>query len=85
MTNPRIDGVECPSRLSRELLTDEEFWPYVLQGILPYAEPDEPDIDDRDNTSNQDTACTECGEHGACATDSEGRALIHIQTNGDDE
>lgn len=85
MTDPHIVGVECPTRYIRADLSDEDFWPLVLQGIQPGDEPDEPDFDDLDGTTNQDTPRSECGERGACATDSEGRALIHIQTTGDDE
>lgn len=79
-----IVGVECPTADVRVSLTDEEFWTFVLQGVQPGDEPDEPDFDD-DQTTNQNGPCPECGEHGACAYDAEGRALVHTTTNGDEE
>ena len=83
---PHIVGVECLDRTTREGLSDADFWQRVADSMAPGdCGPSEPDFDDLDHTTNQDTACSECGEHGACATDSEGRAMVHIQTNGDDE
>jgi len=83
MSDPRIAGVECPTRESRALLTDDEFWPYVLQGVQPESEPTEPDFDE--STTSQNEPCTECGEVGACGTDMEGRPMVHIQENGEQE
>ncbi|MDJ0337451.1 hypothetical protein [Cryobacterium sp. PH31-O1] len=85
MSTPHIIGVECPTRDRRARLTDDEFWQDVANGLEPEGYVDEPGQIDLDSTTYQDTPCSECGEHGACATDSEGRALIHIQTNGEDE
>jgi len=82
---PRIAGVECPTRDLRAALTDDEFWQDVADAQHPLGiwNPEPTDLDETATFQNE--PCSECGEHGACATDAEGRALIHIQTNGEDE
>lgn len=66
----------CPESEYRASLSDEDFWPYVLQGIRPedpHPEPELPEWPDEP----QMAPCPECGERGACAYDEQGRALIH--------
>lgn len=72
----------CPEADKRDAMTDEEFWAHVFDaGPVPdgeFPEFDEP-------VSLDATTCETCGETGACAYDSEGRALIHAIERGDDE
>jgi len=81
---PRVAGIECPTRDLRAALTDDEFWQDVADARHPLgiweAEPT-----DLDAVTFQNDPCSECGEHGECAYDAEGRPMVHIQTNGEDE
>lgn len=51
-------------------------------GPLLDPEPDEPDWVE---VRYRDDPCDTCGEVGACAYDSEGRALIHVTEESDGE
>lgn len=73
-------------------LDDGEFWDLVLLGRRPDDQVDDYDPDDDPNVPDLAeyemeqrlaTPCPECGQVGACAYDTEGRALIHA-TTGDD-
>lgn len=60
-------------------MTDDEFWGDVGRSLQPSG-PDEPSPDDEDLDDVRallGDECPVCGSTGACATDSEGRALIH--------
>ncbi len=66
----------------RDAMTDEEFWAHVLDNLTgPVDDIGHPDYDEP--TSLNATPCEECGEVGACAYDSEGRALIHATDQHD--
>lgn len=73
----------CPEAEERDSMGEPEFWERALEAEQPAAlDPDE--IVDaeivRDPAEFYDgDVCTECGSEGACAYDSEGRALIHAQ------
>ena len=71
----------CPEADERDAMTDQEFWQRVADSILgPQWDDDDagPDLDAALNVG----VCRTCGANGACAYDSEGRALIHA--DGDD-
>ncbi len=73
----------CPQADELDAMTDEEFWQRVADNILG------PQWDDDDAGVDIDAAlnvgiCGTCGSGGACAYDSEGRALIHAD-GGDEE
>jgi hypothetical protein len=71
----------CPEADKRDAMTDEEFWAHVYD----FAHVPDCDFPDFDEPVSLDAAqCVTCGETGACAFDSEGRALIHA-TGVDDE
>lgn len=73
----------CPEADMRDAMTDGEFWEHVaanLSGGPRWDMDDEgPDLDVAVSTK----PCAECGASGACAYDSEGRALIHA--DGDED
>jgi hypothetical protein len=70
--------------------TDAEFWAHVFGipehgGYADYAppEPDAQEIEELDLQARLADPCPECGQLGACAYDSEGRALIHVVVDDD--
>lgn len=72
----------CPEADARDAMTDDEFWEHVAANLTgPSWDMDDsgPDLD----VAIAATPCAECGASGACAYDSEGRALIHA--GGDDQ
>lgn len=76
------DGRRCPEAELRDNMSEGEFWEHVSRNLGVNTDPD--DIVDaeivRDPAEFYDgDVCTECGSEGACAYDSEGRALIHAQ------
>lgn len=75
----------CPRFAERAAMTEEEFWEDVLHQLYPdqayYPDDERPDPV---AAGLIDTPCTVCGERGACAYDSEGRALIHTTDDADD-
>lgn len=80
----------CPEADFRASLDDGAFWDYVLNGHRPGDLIDDYDPDDDSNCPTADevaisTPCPECGQRGACAYDTEGRALIHAITDRDTE
>lgn len=77
----------CPEAAKRAAMTDDQFWEYVLNGLsgdhagdVDEAEPNEP----WDCGLELANPCWECGEIGACAYDSEGRALVHVVLDEED-
>lgn len=71
----------CPEAAFRDSLSDQEFWDYVHNRIMPgdhdlgYAES-EP-LDWMVGTTSRWEPCPVCGQATACGFDAEGRALIH--------
>lgn len=64
----------CPEAADRAAMSDGEFWDHVLERHPGHEfDTDGPDLDVQVSRG----PCPECGEPGACAWDSEGRALIH--------
>ena len=75
----------CPEAALRDAMDDGEFWDHVFNG-------DREPVDHYDEDFNIPpevaaaweletrlaNPCPECGQHGACAYDAEGRALIHV-------
>ena len=75
----------CPIADELDALDDGAFWERVAMSLGVGCPPDtEPDYDD-DLPTNDLTPCPECGELGACAYDAEGRALIHVINEADEE
>jgi hypothetical protein len=68
-------------------MDDGEFWAHVLQrdhrDYDPDDDPNIPDLAELELERRLADPCPECGQSGACAYDTEGRALIHVTT--DDE
>lgn len=62
-------------------MTDDEFW----GSVFPQPEPFDDGEPDLDTVQLDAIPCRECGEVGACAYDSEGRALIHGKGTDDDD
>jgi hypothetical protein len=79
----------CSSRVRRATLSDSEFWQDVAEQLLgaQHGPVDgEPDLDDElPEVPGYLEPCPECGEYGACMTDAEGRRLIHVVTDPDDQ
>lgn len=70
----------CPEHDKRAAMTDAEFWQHVLLGDERAEDTDEPDPNEPWDTGLvTGQPCSECGESGACAYDSEGRAMVHVQ------
>lgn len=72
----------CPEADERDAVTDDEFWQRVADNLTP-PHWDEDDAGDDLDVAIKTVPCVECGEFGACAYDSEGRPLIHAQTDQD--
>ena len=69
----------CPEADMRDAMTDDEFWAHVAQNLAgPTWDMDDEGLDI--DVQVAAVPCAECGEVGACAYDSEGRALIHATT-----
>jgi hypothetical protein len=75
----------CPEAAMRAAMTDSEFWAHVFPQPDPAGErsPDDQEIAEYELNARLADPCPECGQRGACAYDTEGRALIHVAT--DDE
>lgn len=67
----------CPEADMRDAMSDDEFWAHV-EPTWGYDD-ERPDLD----AAIAQDVCGECGSTGACAYDSEGRALIHATTEED--
>jgi hypothetical protein len=65
----------CPEADARDAMSEVDFWDHVLVNLTDaeYSPPEPPDPDEVAPPS----PCPLCGEVGACAYDTEGRALIH--------
>lgn len=77
----------CSEAEYRDTLSDEDFWAHVLGNLAPpetwdYG-PSLIDEEDMASMSHITNPCPECGVYGACAYDSEGRALIHVTEDTD--
>lgn len=73
-----VDGkpVGCSLRDRRARMTDDEFWADVAERLGACdPEDEEPEVD---LVPLLDEPCAVCGSNGACAVDSEGRAMIHV-------
>jgi hypothetical protein len=81
----------CPEADKRAAMTDGEFWEHVLLGGPPddsYDPDDDPNIpDQREHEVETRLArpCAECGQMGACGYDAEGRPMIHVENDTDDD
>jgi hypothetical protein len=85
----------CPEREYRDSLTDDEFWAYVatrLNGADPFQDLDpieeaeaRADAEQVDDGLGGVGPCPVCNAAGACAWDTEGRALIHVVTADENE
>ena len=76
----------CSEAEYRDSLSDDEFWSHVFPQTIPEGWDDTPsaiDMEDIVNLSHLASPCPECGQSGACAYDSEGRALIHVTQEDD--
>ncbi len=76
------DAPICPEALTRDAMSDGEFWEHVFGGgpeqeVFDPAEYEIP-------TAQYDP-CPECGEQGPCAVDDQGRPMIHLVERADDE
>jgi hypothetical protein len=71
----------CPEADTRARMSDEEFWDHVFNLPLPEGwdtTPSAIDIEDMEAMSHLANPCPECGQWGACAYDTEGRAMVHV-------
>jgi len=81
----------CPEHELRAAMTDGEFWAHVLlppddhRDYDPDDDPNLPDQAEYELDARLATPCPECGQVGACAYDIEGRPLIHVTQEEDDE
>lgn len=71
----------CPEADLRDGMTADDYWHHIYDndGWRP-VEDEGPDLDAALNVG----ICDTCGANGACAYDSEGRALIHASGGGDE-
>jgi len=70
----------------RDAMTDDEFWAHVAENLAGPLFIEAADLMDDEPPSSIDAGpCPECGEVGACAYDSEGRALIHVTPDEDED
>lgn len=76
----------CPEAEERSRMSDQDFWAHVFPQTTPEywdVEPSSIDLDDMATFSGTLSPCPECGQHGACAYDAEGRAMIHVTPTED--
>jgi hypothetical protein len=74
--------VDCIVREKRRTMNDEEFWADVFGMPEPLTEAQELDECFGIEAPNP---CPECGSIVACGYDSEGRPMIHVVEENDEE
>lgn len=71
----------CPEADQRDAMDDAEFWEHVF-GQPTWDDDDAgPDLDAALNVG----VCLECGSSGACGYDAEGRPMIHVVPETEEE
>ena len=81
----------CPEAEYRASPSDADFWAHVygLDGpdrpYDPEDDPNVPDVAEYELETRLANPCPECGQVGACAYDSEGRPLIHVTSEEDEQ
>ena len=81
-----LDGL-CPEAAMRAAMTDSEFWSHVYHQheFDDPREPDDKEIAEYELDAKLAEPCPECGQYGACSYDLEGRPLIHVVEQDEDE
>ena len=81
----------CPEHDMREAMSDGEFWEHVFNrghaqdDYDPDDDPNIPEIAEFELATRLAGPCPECGQVGACDYDAEGRPLIHVTDEDDDD
>jgi hypothetical protein len=74
----------CPEHDLRAAMSDAEFWAHVFPARdEDDRQPDDQEIAEYELNARLADPCPECGQRGACAYDTEGRALIHVTEDDD--
>ena len=71
----------CPEHDERAAMTDAEFWDRVARNLGVNTDPD--DVSEID-PAVQRNPCPVCGSMTECASDAEGRPLIHALEDVDE-
>ncbi len=73
----------CPEADSRDAMDDGEFWEHVFRTEgMPGSPEDDPDLEPPEDYGRP---CFMCGAVGACSYDEQGRPLIHVDDDAEDE